>query len=233
MKPWRVTCISVVLGALLVACTDSRISGGNSTTSAATTTSAAPATTQPPATTSTSTSTTVAESTTSTTSTIPAVLGLDLSADGIGEESFGAEADGVIAYVESILGSPIHDTGWFGTNGLACVGTEIRYVTWGDLTLGFGDESPYGSGLRHFTSYTYGPAAGAFVEPFGLSVAGDVSIGDTVDELLAAYPDAVISSDEELDASVFNIADGLSGFLTGTTGSDTITSFQGGFSCGE
>ncbi len=231
MKPWRVTCISVLLGALLVGCTDSRISGGNSTTSAATTTSAGPPTTQPPAT--TSTSTTVPESTTSTTSTIPAVLGLDLSADGIGEESFGAEANGVIAYVESIIGSPTHDTGWFATDGLACVGTEIRYVTWGDLALGFGDESPYGSGLRHFTSYSYGPPAGAFVDPFGLSVAGGVSIGDTVDELLAAYPDAVISSDAQLDASMFNIVDALSGFLTGTTGADTITSFLGGFVCGE
>ncbi|MCE9621382.1 MAG: hypothetical protein K8R99_03440 [Actinomycetia bacterium] len=232
MKVRRVFLVPLFLGAALVSCSDSRISGGNSTTSAVTTTSAAAPTTstQPPDT--TSTSTTVAESTTSTSSTIPVVAGLDLSADGLGEESFGAEATGVIGYVQSILGSPTHDTGWIGTGGIVCSGTEYRYVTWGDLSLFLTDDSPYATGLRHFAGYTYGPAGGAFIDPFGLSIDGGVAVGDTVDELLAIYPSALVTTDEELGGALFRIVDALSGSLTGTGGGDTITSFAGGFACG-
>lgn len=155
--------------------------------------------------------------------------------DGLGGESFGAESTGVIAYVESILGSPTHDTGWIDpvATGAACTGTEIRYVTWRDLSLFFTDQSTVASGLRHFAAYTYGPAAGAFVDPFGLSIDGGVSVGDTVDELLAIYPAALINDDQQLGGASFHIVDGLTGFLTGITGSDTITTFVGGFGCGE
>ena len=221
-------------GALLASCSNSRISGGNTSSSVATTTSVTqPTTTQPTST--TSTSTTVDTSLTTTTSTIPAVLGLDLSADGLGGESFGAESNGVIAYVESILGSPTHDTGWIdpAAAGLACPGTEVRHVTWGDLALFFTDESSVTSGLRHFAAYTNGPAAGPFVNPFCLSVAGGISVGDTVDELMAVYPDALVNDGDELGGPSFHIVDGLVGFLTGITGSDTITTFVGGFGCGE
>lgn len=221
-------------GALLASCSNSRISGGNTSSSVASTTSVTPSTTtQPPAT--TSTSTTVDTSSTTTTSTIPAVRGLDLSADGLGGESFGAESNGVIAYVGSILGPPTHDTGWIDpvAAGLACTGAEVRHVTWGDLVLFFTDDSTVASGLRHFAAYTYGPSAGPFVSPFGLSVAGDISVGDTVDKLLAVYPDALVNDGDELGGPSFHIVDGLSGFLTGTGGSDTITTFVGGFGCGE
>ncbi len=161
--------------------------------------------------------------------------GLDLSAEGLGDESFGAESTGVIAYVESILGAPTNDTGWVNpaSTGAACPGTEIRVVWWGDLSLFFTDQSSAASGLRHFASYTYGPAAGEFINPFGLSLAGGVTVGDTLDDLLAVYPDAQVSSDEEFGGSSFHILDGLTGFLTGATGSDTITTFVGGFGCGE
>lgn len=163
------------------------------------------------------------------------VVGLDLAADGLGGESFGAEANGVIAYVESILGSPTHDTGWFDpvASGVACPGTEVRHVTWGDLALFFTDESTVTSGLRHFAAYTYGPAAGPFATPFGLSIDGGITVGDTVDELLAIYPAALINDSDDLGGASFQVVDGLGGFLTGTTGSDTITTFVGGFGCGE
>ena len=226
---------TALIGGLLTSCSDSRISGGNTSSSVATTTTTAPTpTTQPPPLT-TSPSTTVVASTSSTTSTIAAVRGLDLSADGLGEESFGAESTGVIAYVESILGSPTDDTGWFNPadTGAACLGSEIRYVTWSDLSLFFTDTSTVASGLRHFAAYSYGPAAGPFIVPFGLSTDGGVSVGITVDQLLAIDPSALIATDEQSAAAYFQIADGLSGFLTGTTGNDIITSFVGGFGCGE
>lgn len=224
----------VIVAALLASCSDSRISGGNTSSSVATTTSVAQTTTTQPSTT-TSTSTTVGTSTTTTTSTIPAVRGLDLSAEGLGGESFGAESNGVIAYVGSILGPPTHDTGWIDpvAAGLACTGNEVRHVTWGDLALFFTDDSTVASGLRHFAAYTYGPAAGPFINPFGLSVAGGVSVGDTVDELLAVYPDALVNDGDELGGPSFHIENGLVGFLTGVSGSDTITTFLGGFGCGE
>lgn len=234
MRVCRSLLATVVLGTAVVACSNSRISGGNTSSSVATTASPTPTTTtKPPAT--TSTSTTVDTSSTTTTSTIPAVRGLDLAFDGLGGESFGAESTGVIAYVQSILGPPTHDTGWIDpiATGLACPGTEIRHVTWGDLALFFTDESSVASGLRHFAAYTYGPATGPFVDPFGLSVAGGISVGDTVDELKAVYPEALVNDGDELGGASFHIVDGLIGFLTGTSGSDTITTFVGGFGCGE
>ena len=106
-------------------------------------------------------------------------------------------------------------------------------MSWNDLSLFFTDESSAASGLRHFASYTYGPAAGEFINPYGLTVEGGITVGDTVDELLAVYPDALISSDEEFGGSSFHIVDGLMGFLTGPAGADTITTFVGGFGCGE
>ena len=156
-----------------------------------------------------------------------------MSADGLGEESFGAESTGVIGYVESILGSPTEDSGWYSpVGGEACGATEIRFVRWVDLTLLFADSSPAATGLRHFMAYTYGPASGAAVDPFGLSVDGGVSVGDTVDELLATYLGTPITFDEEVNSALFQIVDGLSGYATGVNGSDTIKSFLGGFLCG-
>ncbi len=141
----------------------------------------------------------------------------------------------MISYVQSILGSPTHDTGWIDpvASGAACPGTEIRFVTWNDLSLFFSDSSPVASGLRHFAAYTYGPAAGPFIDPFGLAVDGGVTVGDTVDQLLTIYPSAIINASGELGPASFHIVDGLTGFLTGTSGSDTITTFVGGFGCGE
>jgi hypothetical protein len=236
MKIRRVVAVAGFIGAsLLVSCSNSRISGGNTSSSVATSTSVAATTTTTAQPSTTSTSSTIATTTTTTTTTIPVVVGLDLAPDGLGGESFGAEANGVIAYVASILGSPTHDTGWFDpvASGVACPGTEIRHVTWRDLALFFTDDSSVTSGLRHFAAYTYGPAAGAFIDPFGLAIDGGVSVGDTVDELLAIYPAAMINDADELGGASFHIVDGLSGFLTGVTGGDTITTFVGGFGCGE
>ena len=76
-------------------------------------------------------------------------------------------------------------------------------------------------------------AAGPFVDPYGLTVDGGISVGDTVDELLTVYPDAVINESDELGGASFHVVDGLTGFLTGTDGTETITTFVGGFGCGE
>lgn len=219
--------------ASLVAC------GGDSdstpTTAGTTVTTSAPATSDA-ATTSSSSST----STSSTSTTVP-IVGLDLMSTGLGDALFGASADGVIDYVTAILGDPTSDTGWVDpvSTGSSCMGTEVRSVAWHDLALFFSDESLEATGYRHFASYTYGPAAGAVLDPEGLhtQVEGDdtagVTLGDTVSALLDAHPRATLAPEDELSGASFYIEEGLSGFITGVGANDRITSFVGGFGCGE
>ncbi|MFM7687656.1 MAG: hypothetical protein ACKPDI_17295 [Actinomycetota bacterium] len=190
------------------------------------------------------TTTTVADSTTtaastststSTTSTIAVVEGLEMSADGLGDALFGAEADGVIEYVNGILGGPTNDTGWQDpiALGAPCPGTEIRFVEWHDLSLMFGDDSPAASGFRHFASYTYGPPLSGQLEPYGLTTSLGIGVGNTVRELRAAYPTVVVNPADEISSPSFFIEEGLSGYLTGATNNDAIISFVGGYGCGE
>lgn len=240
MTPRRILVSTLCAAAVFAAgCSDETSSSGTTTTVAATTatttattlaattTTAAPTTTS--STTSTSTSTTVAATTTST---IAPVRGLPLSAAGLGDALFDADADGVVDYVSSILGIPTTDSGWIDptTTGAACPGTEIRFVDWKDLSLFFTDD---GTSVRHFASYTYGPAFAATIAPYGLATDAGVGVGSTVAQLRAAYPTANVFPEDGFNGPGFQIQDGLYGFLTGTADTDTIMSFVGGFGCGE
>lgn len=210
-------------------------SGSTATTSATVATTVAPTTTVAASTTSSSTSST------STTSTVAPVVGLELSSTGLGDALFGAGVDGVLAYVESILGEPTSDTGWVDpvVTGSACMGNEVRLVTWHDLSLFFSDESLEATGFRHFASFTYGPAAGAELVPNGLrtvladGVSAGVAVGDSVRALLEAHPGTLLAPEDEMSGPSFFIEEGLTGFLTGVGANDRITSFVGGFGCGE
>ena len=200
-----------------------------------TTTSAAGPTTESSTSTSTSPSTT-STSSAATTSTIPAVKGLGLTAEGLGDVLFGADTDEVINYVRSILGKPTTDAGW--TDSLAaggtCPGVQIRYVVWHDLSLFFTDVSPAATGIKHFAGYTYGPPlVPGKIEPNGLATANGVQVASTVKQLQAAYPAAIVSANDGLTGPSFFIEPGLIGYLTGTTPADRIISFVGGFECGE
>ncbi len=197
-----------------------------STTIAATTTSVAPTTTS---TTSTTTSTTMPPVTTTT---IAKVKGLPLSASGLGDALFDADADGVVDYVNSILGIPTTDSGWVDAtaNGIGCPGTEIRFVDWNDLSLFFTDDL---TAIRHFAAYTYGPAFGADISPYGLATVAGISVGSSVAELRAAYPAVNIAPEDEFSGPSFEIEAGLRGVLTGTDDADAVLSFVGGFGCGE
>jgi hypothetical protein len=163
------------------------------------------------------------------------VVGLELSADGLGEEAFGAGADGVLAYVQAILGESTADSGWVDarSTGEACPGTEVRKVTWNDLILTFSDSSTYAEGLRHFSGYNYGPAFGPQIDPYGLQTEGGIGVGDTVGDLKTVYPGVTINPADEISGPSFFIQDGLYGFLTGAGDDDTIISFVGGTGCGE
>ncbi|MFM2077479.1 MAG: hypothetical protein RJA49_1369 [Actinomycetota bacterium] len=162
--------------------------------------------------------------------------GLGLSDQGLGDVLFGAEADGVVDYVSTILGAPTNDSGWVDplTIGAACTGTTVRFVAWNDLSLFFTDDSPVATGLKHFAGYTYGPAVGdAAIEPFGLTTDSGVGVGATVEFLRATYPKVQVSPGDDIGGPGFFISEGLSGFLTGTSNADTIMSFVGGYGCGE
>ena len=158
-----------------------------------------------------------------------------LRANGLGDAAFGAEPDGVVAYVSAIIGAPTVDTGWIDPLSVgACPGTELRQVSWGDLVLQFSDVSSVTSGRRHFFSYSYGPAfvPGA-IAPAGLKTEAGIGVGSTVADLSGTYPTAVINPGTDLGGPNFLINDGLAGFLTGITPTDTVTSVLGGQGCGE
>ncbi|MEP7114205.1 MAG: hypothetical protein ABI862_13145 [Ilumatobacteraceae bacterium] len=161
---------------------------------------------------------------------------LVLRPNGLGDAAFGADADGVIAYVSSIIGPSTVDSGWvdpleFG----ACPGTELRQVTWGDLTLLFTDISSVTSRPHHFFSYVYGPSFNpSAIAPAGLKTEAGIGIGSTFAELTGTYPSVVINSDDPLGGGTnFSINDGLAGFLSGVEPASTVTSILGGQSCGE
>jgi hypothetical protein len=199
-------------------------------------TTAAPTTvsrTTVPATTST-TSTTTTTVPPSTTTTVPAGSALVLRDNGLGSAAFGADPDGVIDYVSSIVGKPTVDSGWIDPLSLgACPGTEIRTVTYGDLQLFFSDESTVASGRRHFFSYVYGPPFGATINPAGLATDAGISVGSAVLELRNTYPAAEVFPGDATSPATFSITAGLTGLLTAAEDTGTITEVQGGFGCGE
>jgi len=157
-----------------------------------------------------------------------------MSAEGLGEALFGAGVDGVIDYVESILGEPTDDSGWVDpiTVG-ACPGTEVRFVSWSDLHLFFTDESTVAAGARHFASYRYGPALGPRVAPFGITTPEGMGVGSTVGELRFTYSEGILTPGDDIFPPTFLVEDGLQAFLTGTADEDVAIDWVGGFGCGE
>ncbi len=189
----------------------------------------------PPPTTTTSPPTTVAPTTTipETTTTLPAGAALVLRNDGIGDARFGTDPDEVIAYISGVVGAPVQDSGWVDAISRTCRGTEVRFVTWGDLTLAFGDDSDVSSGRRHFVSWSFGPAAEPLAAPAGMATAEGISIGSSVVDIGRAYPTASLFEGDELSTASAQIADGLFAFLTGTSDSGVVTAMLGGQGCGE
>lgn len=204
------------------------------TTSTTTTTTIATTTTSTLAPTTTTSSTTTTTTSPATTTTLAPGAVLVLRANGLGSAAFGADPDGVIEFVSSIIGKPDVDTGWIDPLSLgSCPGTVVRTVAFGDLDLQFGDQSVVLTGRRHFVSYTYGPAFGAQIEPAGLKTDAGIGVGDTVALLRGTYPDVVIHPADQLAPATFSVAPGLTGVLSGDKPTDLVTVIHGGFGCGE
>ena len=199
--------------------------------SGATTQPATPETTPPPP------AATAPPTVAATTTTEPlAAQELVLSGEGIGSALFGAEPEGIIQYVSSILGGPTEDTGWVAPDAFALwEGTRARRVDWGTLSLLFTDLSPIADGRRHFIGYEYGRVGEIGDEPVGLRTPGGITLGSRVVDLLAEFPDAAVN---EGDSQVgipdnFYVSNVFYGLLTGTTADDYVTVLFGGYGCGE
>ena len=188
------------------------------------------------------TTTGVPESTTTTmldvTTTVPVAAKLVLRGDSLGDVRYGVDAEGAIAYVESLLGNPDSDSGYVDSTSEfgMCPGAQVRGVRWGDLLLLFGDESEVASGRLHFYGWRYGPVGAAMPEPVGPATEGGVTLGSTVNEVLAAHPGADVYNDDVFGAG-FDIDSGSRGLVSGSLSNDapngvTLALF-GGVTCGE
>lgn len=211
------------------------------TTTAATTTT----TTVPETTTTTTipetTTTTVPETTTTaeeTTTTTEPPESFVIRPDGIDLVFFGADADETIEQFTERLGDPDDDTGWVDQaeeyDGL-CVGTLVRFATWGELELFFTDGPSAWApvGVEHFASYTVlGPDPDA-----GYLTSVGIGVGSTVSDVEAAYGDRAAIYEHPIYDAIFEHdppGDGyLFGTLTGLEDNDRVTTITGGFACGE
>ena len=209
-------------------------------TSAATTTATTTTTTVPETTTTSESTTTTTLPPTTTTTEPLAIQELLLQGDGLGSARFGAEPEGVIDYVTSILGGNTGDTGWvdpftFADCGAGGTATVARRVDWGVLSLLFSDGSSYTIGRRHFIGFEYGRVGQIGDEPQGLRTPGGVTLGSRVVDMLAEFPEASVNAGEE-DLGIpdnFYVSDVFYGILTGTASDDVVTVMFGGYGCGE
>jgi hypothetical protein len=231
-------CLLVAVLALS-ACTTSNVDSAPTTqvttTTAAPSTTVAPSTVAPTTSTSRPTTTVVTTTTTTippTTTTIPPGAVLVLEATGLGRASFGADPDGVVDYVASVLGRPAADSGWADPSSFpGCSGTVVRAVSWDDLTLFFGD-GPTDGTRREFHGYRYGTGGDIPASPAGPAIDGAITVGSTVSQLELAHPGAGVEPGTETTAAGFTIVEGLSGYLTGTAADDVVIQVVGGLACG-
>jgi hypothetical protein len=134
-----------------------------------------------------------------------------LRSDGIGDVTFGDDADAAIAYFVSVFGEPPEDTGWYDTgydptsDDDQCIAPFIRYLVWPSMTLAFAEYDPAVGGIserRTFVSYSYYE-----YEPgddvFDLATDRGVRLGSTVTEAVAAYPNASVDTGFVFERDVF------------------------------
>ena len=159
---------------------------------------------------------------------------MPLRTDGFSAVAFGTEAEAAIAAFTAELGAPSEDTGWVEPLSIShCGGTQSRRLSWGALSMLFGDQSSYLQGSPHFHGWSYGTVEGIGAEPIGLVTDQDVGLGDTVADLRAAYPGVTVTPGEQgLIETTFSVDGSLGGLLTGDTDGDTVTVLSAGPYCG-
>lgn len=163
----------------------------------------------------------------------PSLDGLTLSGSGIGAAQFGADPDGIITFMSSYLGAPTADTGYVDPFTIGpCGGTELRLVSWGSLTLTFGDVSTVAQGRRHFFSYSYGIEGQPDITPAGLATETGITVGSPLSDVVSGLPNAVINPADEFTPPNFYLSDDFRGYLTGLADDSTVSVIFGGIGCG-
>lgn len=160
---------------------------------------------------------------------------LVLSGDGIGLASLGTDADQVVQYVTSILGSNTADSGWVDPETFGfCPGSTVRRVDWGVLSLLFSDASDVATGRPHFFGWEYGRLGEIGDEPVGLHTPGGVTLGSRVVDVKGEFPDAlIVEGDPELELpDQYLVDDSFSGWISGPNDDDFVTVMFGGYRCG-
>ncbi len=202
------------------------------TEASAETTEVAAATTEAPPTTVAEASTTTAEAPTTTTTEAPPTTvdpgptGLSLSPDGLGVLTFGTDADIALEFLSGIFGPPTTDSGWVTASSSpfgVCPGTEVRGVTYGPLTVLFGDVA--GDGEQAFHTWDY--SDNGLGDVYGLRTPSGIGLGSTQDDIAAAAADAEFFEDE-----VFGETANFQQTYAALNDGD-VTYLSGGASCGE
>ena len=199
-----------------------------SSTAAETSTTAGPTTIAPATTAVTATTAPAPEPTAA-----PPPLSLMFWPDGLAITTFGDDPATAIGAVQAYLGfPPTFDSGWVGPLEYGvCPGSEYRQVVFDGLTLQFTDAGYFApDGTRQLFGYMYNGS------PPNLTVGFDV--GNTLADLLAAYPAAQVFTDDPYFGTTFRVEypgthEQLWGVLTGDAMDATITQIHGGWGCGE
>jgi hypothetical protein len=151
---------------------------------------------------------------------------LTLTPDAVGPVTLGTDVDSAITALTAILGRPTVDgrssTVETGFPTELC-GSQIRYVAWGGLSLGFND-SAVGS-QAGFVSW------GLATRQPNLRTPDGIGIGQSVGDLRRANPGIVERADDFVEGATFVTATDAPNILyeaVGTGDDATIVSIRGG-----
>jgi hypothetical protein len=204
---WRRTAAIALSAALLTAagCSKDKKDDATTTSTQASTTSTAPTTTT-------------------------AALTKDqivLSADGVGAVKFGENSAHTIARFMQALGDPQKNTPL--PAGSACGAT--RRLQWGNFQVLVNEVvSTSGAGRPGFAGWFLGSAG---TPPFDFKTDKGITVGSTVAQLKAAYPDAIVARGEQGPGYNVTLATGIIlGQLSALTDTGKITNIQAGSYCG-
>lgn len=201
------------------------------TTLASTTTTVPTTTTEAPQTSSTSVTSTIPATTTTT------LAPLRLAANGLDAVDLGGAYEETVEAVQARLGAANEDSGWIRASSEfgICPGTVVRMVRWSSLRLLFSDgPTEFGEDTRHF--FYYSQSTVGTDEVLDLRTADGIGLGSEVTALKNAFgDDLTIESTIRFGVGFFVDSPGLgllSGTLSDSADTGTVTSIGGGFGCG-
>jgi hypothetical protein len=204
---WRRTAAIALSAALLTAaaCSKDKKNDASTTTTAPTTTSTAPTTTTAPLT----------------------KEQIVLAADGVGAVKFGENSAHTIARFMQALGEPQKNTPLPASS--ACGAT--RRLQWGNFQVLVNEVvSTSGAGRPGFAGWFLGAAGGP---PLDFKTDKGITVGSTVAQLKAAYPEVIIARGEQGPGYNVTLANGIIlGQLTLLTDAGKVVNIQAGSYCG-